>query len=102
VPFDLPREGVRVRIGEPGDGSYVMVDRLRASQPGEEVSSPLKLDVEGAEGAAARRRHQAGSWRVLLFEQIALEVHFLYRFEEPLFNAYLEVASAEVRVSNAL
>src|SRR5258706_15122427 len=32
VPFDLPRER-KVRIGEPGDGSYVMVDRLRASQP---------------------------------------------------------------------
>jgi hypothetical protein len=32
MPFDLPGEG-KVRIGEPGDGGYVLVDRLRPSQP---------------------------------------------------------------------
>jgi tetratricopeptide (TPR) repeat protein len=32
MPFDLPGER-KVRIGAPGDGSYVMVDRLRPSQP---------------------------------------------------------------------
>lgn len=32
VPYDLPGER-KVRIGDPGDGSYVIVDRLRASQP---------------------------------------------------------------------
>jgi hypothetical protein len=31
-PFDLPGER-KVHIGTPGDGSYVMVDRLRPSQP---------------------------------------------------------------------
>jgi hypothetical protein len=32
VPFDLPVER-KVRMGKPGDGSYVIVDRLRTSQP---------------------------------------------------------------------
>ena len=32
IPFDLPRER-KVRIGQSGDGSYVLVDRLNVSQP---------------------------------------------------------------------
>jgi hypothetical protein len=32
TPYDLPNER-KVRIGEPGDGSYVIVDRLHKSQP---------------------------------------------------------------------
>jgi hypothetical protein len=32
TPYDLPHER-KVRIGEPGDGSYVIVDRLDPSQP---------------------------------------------------------------------
>jgi len=32
IPYDLPGER-KVRIGEPGDGSYVIVDRLHKSQP---------------------------------------------------------------------
>lgn len=32
TPFDLPGER-KVRIGEPGDGGYVLVDRMRPSQP---------------------------------------------------------------------
>lgn len=32
TPYDLPYER-KVRIGEPGDGSYVIVDRLHKSQP---------------------------------------------------------------------
>jgi hypothetical protein len=32
LPFDLPHER-KIRIGRPGDGSYVVVDRLRATQP---------------------------------------------------------------------
>ena len=159
VPFDLPRER-KVRIGEPGDGSYVMVDRLRASQPvmsfgvgpsvefememaerGHSVfmfdhtidslpathprfawfregitggprpekglftlaehmdklpsdSQPiLKLDVEGAEWAVL---DEAPTGSLARFEQIALEVHFLYRFEEPLFNAKVQRALRKI------
>src|SRR5258708_12714549 len=32
IPYDLPGER-KIRIGEPGDGSYVIVDRQRSSQP---------------------------------------------------------------------
>jgi hypothetical protein len=32
IPFDLPQER-KIRIGRPGDGSYVLVDRLRKTQP---------------------------------------------------------------------
>jgi hypothetical protein len=32
TPYDLPNER-KVRIGEPGDGSYVIVDRLHKCQP---------------------------------------------------------------------
>ena len=32
IPFDLPRKR-KVRIGQSGDGSYVLVDRLNVSQP---------------------------------------------------------------------
>lgn len=32
IPFDLPDER-KIRIGQPGDGSYVLVDRLRETQP---------------------------------------------------------------------
>src|SRR4051812_17652033 len=32
IPYDLPDER-KVRIGEAGDGSYVIVDRQRPSQP---------------------------------------------------------------------
>ena len=32
TPFDLPGER-KLRIGEPGDGSYVLIDRLDPSQP---------------------------------------------------------------------
>jgi hypothetical protein len=32
IPFDLPRER-KVRIGQSGDGSYVLVDRLNQNQP---------------------------------------------------------------------
>jgi len=31
-PYDLPNE-TKVRIGGPGDGGYVLIDRLRAAQP---------------------------------------------------------------------
>jgi hypothetical protein len=32
TPFDLPGQ-CKVRVGEPGDGGYVLVDRLRPNQP---------------------------------------------------------------------
>src|SRR5205807_254164 len=32
IPFDLPQER-KVRVGGSGDGSYVLVDRLRPAQP---------------------------------------------------------------------
>jgi Flp pilus assembly protein TadD len=152
-PFDLPEER-KVHIGTPGDGSYVMVDRLRASQPvmsfgvgpsvefetemaerGHSVflfdhtidslpathprftwfregitggqrpekglftlaehmdklpsgSQPIfKIDVEGAEWAVL---DEVSTDLLTRFEQIALEAHFLYRFEEPLFNARVQ------------
>jgi hypothetical protein len=150
TPYDLPRERKR-RFGKPGDGSYVLVDRCRPSQPilsfgigpsvnfeldladrghrvllfdhtvdampsghpgftwyREGIADPaspdrplftlethmaklpsagdapiLKLDVEGYE------------WQVLdgiapdllrRFEQIAVELHYLERLEDPVFG----------------
>jgi hypothetical protein len=54
TPFDLPRERKR-RFGTPGDGSYVLVDRLRADQPilsfgvGPSVNLELELAERGHE-----------------------------------------------------
>ncbi len=59
VLFDLPKER-KLRLGRPGDGSYVLVDRLRPAQPvmsfGIGPSASFELDV-------AERGHH-----VLLFD----------------------------------
>jgi hypothetical protein len=52
TPHDLPHEK-KIRIGDPGDGGYVLVDRLRPSQPvmsfgvGPSVSFDLDLAERG-------------------------------------------------------
>ena len=59
TPYDLPGER-KIRIGGPGDGGYVLVDRLRAGQPvmsfGVGPSVTFDLDL-------AEREH-----RILLFD----------------------------------
>jgi len=59
TPYDLPGER-KVRIGGPGDGGYVLVDRLRPTQPVMSfgVGSSVAFDLDLAE-----RGH-----RVLLFD----------------------------------
>jgi hypothetical protein len=59
TPYDLPAEQ-KVRIGGPGDGGYVLVDRLRAAQPVMSfgVGPSVAFDLDMAE-----RGH-----RVLLFD----------------------------------
>ena len=59
TPYDLPAER-KIRIGGPGDGGYVLVDRLRATQPVMSfgVGPSVAFDLHMAE-----RGH-----RVLLFD----------------------------------
>src|SRR5438067_11007102 len=59
IPFDLVAEG-KVRIGEPGDGGYVLVDRLRPRQP---VMSFGVGPSTSFETALAERGHE-----ILLFD----------------------------------
>src|ERR1700761_268932 len=59
TPYDLPGER-KIRVGGPGDGGYVLVDRLRPAQPVMSfgVGSSVAFDLDLAE-----RGH-----RVLLFD----------------------------------